>query len=269
MKQVRTQQQWARDLMCNIIMLMHKNDYNGDLCSVGYRYTINGAIDNYSQTFWDEKEHKNVSMFHRYEKFDAGIYKNVLLSKNAYDLMLEYTNKKKTINESDLDKSTKKVKLSQLSEEYNLNKKLHGEHLTPQSYTRIILNEVFKQTLKQSRIDETALKERVDYAFSDAKLSIITKEESLILDGKGSIYSAKEIESFLSEYSKIYKDLPEYIKNDYRALEGKHKDRSGFGAIRLYLLIARGVVFVNDKGQTKTFAECMEYLKDENYTVWG
>ena len=93
MQKIHTQQQWARDLMYNIILLMYRNKYNGDLCSEGYRYTINGAIDNYSQTFWDEKQHKNVSMFHKYEKFDKGIYKNVLLSKNAFDSMFQFVDK--------------------------------------------------------------------------------------------------------------------------------------------------------------------------------
>lgn len=60
-------------------------------------------------------------------------------------------------------------------------KKLHGEHMTPQSYTRKKLNDLL--TLE---LTDEELKDKIQYALSDAKLCIITKDESKILDGERS-----------------------------------------------------------------------------------
>ena len=57
---MKTQQEWVKDILFSIISLMKKNQYNGNINDEGYRYTINGALDNYSQTYWDREKGKNI-----------------------------------------------------------------------------------------------------------------------------------------------------------------------------------------------------------------
>ncbi|WP_294208812.1 hypothetical protein [uncultured Solobacterium sp.] len=240
---MKTQQEWVKDILFSIISLMKTNQYNGDINDEGYRYTINGALDNYSQTYWYREKGKNISLYHKYNKFDEHIYRNVLMSKNAFEIMKNN------------------------SQNRNLNKELHGEHMTPQSYTRKKLNELL--TLE---LTDEELREKIQHALSDAKLCIITKDESKILDGAENPFSEEEIIDFLNVYAsyKKYKsinDIPDDIKSDFTALPGKSKRSNGFGSIRLYILLKNNVVFVNEKDKTQTFEECMKYLKDGNYYI--
>ena len=240
---MKTQQEWVKDILFSIISLMKTNQYNGDINDEGYRYTINGALDNYSQTYWYREKGKNISLYHKYNKFDEHIYRNVLMSKNAFEIMKNN------------------------SQNRNLNKELHGEHMTPQSYTRKKLNELL--TLEST---DEELREKIQHALSDAKLCIITKEESKILDGKEKHFSKDEIIDFLNVY-KDYKqfkkidEIPDEIKMDFTTLEGKSKKSNGFGSIRLYILQRNNVVFVNEEGTDQGFDKCMNYLKDGNYSI--
>ena len=151
------------------------------------------------------------------------------------------------------------------SQNRNLNKELHGEHMTPQSYTRKKLNELL--TLE---LTDEELRDKIQHALSDAKLCIITKEESKILDGAENPFSEEEIIDFLNVFYTNYKkidDIPDDIKSDFTALPGKSKRSNGFGSIRLYILLKNNVVFVNEKGKTQSFEKCMKYLKDGNYYI--
>ena len=254
---MKTQQQWVKDILFSIISLMKTNQYNGNINDEGYRYTINGALDNYSQTYWDEENGKNISMFHKYDKFDKRFYRNILMSKNAYDYMQNFLE-----NKHILDMKSKNEAIKEM------NKELHGEHMTPQSYTRHKLNELLTMNLTDEE-----LKDKIQYALSDAKLCIITKAESEILDGKYKKFSEDEINDFLIDYKEYLKDykninkLPNDMKLDFENLIDKHKKSNGFGSIRLYILQKNNVVFVNEKGVKKNFNECMEYLKDGNYSI--
>ena len=86
---MKTQQEWVKDILFSIISLMKTNQYNGDINDEGYRYTINGALDNYSQTYWCEESGKNINLYHKYNKFGEHFYRNVLMSKKAYDVMIK------------------------------------------------------------------------------------------------------------------------------------------------------------------------------------
>lgn len=248
---MKSQQEWVKDIIFSIISLMKTNDYNGDIATEGYKYTINGAVDNYSQTYWDQDKQKNISMFHRYNKFGVRFYRNILMSQNAYKCMLEFSKE-----EPNMDKQTKKdaIKL--------MNKKLHGEHLTPQAFTRHKLNELLKESLTD---DE--LMDRIQYAFSDAKLCIITKNESDILDGKGKVFSEEDINAFLEEYKALHTDMSKQMQDDFLALKGLRMKSNGFGSIRLYILMKNKVRFVNDTGDEKSFKDCLDYLEDGNYIL--
>ena len=240
---MKTQQEWVEDILFSIISLMKTNQYNGDINDEGYRYTINGALDNYSQTYWDREKGKNISLYHKYNKFDEHIYRNVLMSKNAFEIMKNN------------------------SQNRNLNKELHGEHMTPQSYTRKKLDELLTLELTDEK-----LRDKIQHALSDAKLCIITKAESKILDGKEKFFSKDEIIDFLNVYKdyKQYKEIdeiPDEIKLDFTTLEGKSKKSNGFGSIRLYILQRNNVVFVNEEGTKQSFESCMKYLKDGNYSI--
>lgn len=214
-----------------------KNQYNGDINDEGYRYTINGALDNYSQTYWCEESKKNINLYHKYNKFSEHFYRNILMSEKAYK------------------------KMDENSQNKNLNKELHGEHMTPQSYTRKKLNELL--TLE---LTDEELRDKIQHALSDAKLCIITKDESKILDGAKKSFSKDEIIDFLNVYKKI-NGLPKVIESDFMDLKGKSKRSNGFGSIRLYILLKNNVVFVNEKGKTQSFEECMKYLNDGNYYI--
>ena len=87
------QQQWAKDILKAIILLMKDKDYNGDFLTEGYKYTINAVIDNYSQTYYQVGRDRNISMFHRYGEYGEGIYKNILMSKNAREKLEQYKEK--------------------------------------------------------------------------------------------------------------------------------------------------------------------------------
>jgi hypothetical protein len=234
---MKTQQEWVKDILFSIISLMKTNQYNGDINDEGYRYTINGALDNYSQTYWCEESKKNINLYHKYNKFSEHFYRNILMSEKAYK------------------------KMDENSQNKNLNKELHGEHMTPQSYTRKKLNELL--TLE---LTDEELRDKIQHALSDAKLCIITKDESKILDGAKKSFSKDEIIDFLNVYKKI-NGLPKVIESDFMDLKGKSKRSNGFGSIRLYILLKNNVVFVNEKGKTQSFEECMKYLKDGNYYI--
>jgi hypothetical protein len=234
---MKTQQEWVKDILFSIISLMKTNQYNGNINDEGYRYTINGALDNYSQTYWCEESKKNINLYHKYNKFSEHFYRNILMSEKAYKIMDENSQNK------------------------NLNKELHGEHMTPQSYTRKKLNELL--TLE---LTDEELKDKIQYALSDAKLCIITKDESKILDGAKKSFSKDEIIDFLNVYKKI-NGLPKVIESDFMDLKGKSKRSNGFGSIRLYILQKNNVVFVNEEGTKQSFENCMKYLKDGNYSI--
>ena len=234
---MKTQQEWVKDILFSIISLMKTNQYNGNINDEGYRYTINGALDNYSQTYWCEESKKNINLYHKYNKFSEHFYRNILMSEKAYKIMDENSQNK------------------------NLNKELHGEHMTPQSYTRKKLNELL--TLE---LTDEELKDKIQYALSDAKLCIITKDESKILDGAKKSFSKDEIIDFLNVYKKI-NGLPKVIESDFMDLKDKSKRSNGFGSIRLYILQKNNVVFVNEEGTKQSFENCMKYLKDGNYSI--
>lgn len=234
---MKTQQEWVKDILFSIISLMKTNQYNGNINDEGYRYTINGALDNYSQTYWCEESKKNINLYHKYNKFSEHFYRNILMSEKAYK------------------------KMDENSQNKNLNKELHGEHMTPQSYTRKKLNELL--TLE---LTDEELRDKIQHALSDAKLCIITKDESKILDGAKKSFSKDEIIDFLNVYKNI-NGLPKVIESDFTDLKGKSKRSNGFGSIRLYILLKNNVVFVNEKGKTQSFEECMKYLKDGNYYI--
>lgn len=234
---MKTQQEWVKDILFSIISLMKTNQYNGDINDEGYRYTINGALDNYSQTYWCEESGKNINLYHKYNKFGEHFYRNILMSEKAYNIMRKNSQNK------------------------NLNKELHGEHMTPQSYTRKKLNDLL--TLE---LTDEELKDKIQYALSDTKLCIITKDESKILDGAKKSFSEDEISEFLDVYKKI-NELPKEIELDFKDLKGKSKRSNGFGSIRLYILQKNNVVFVNEEGTEQSFENCFKYLKDGNYSI--
>lgn len=253
---MKTQQEWVKDILFSIISLMKTNRYNGNINDEGYRYTINGALDNYSQIYWCEESKKNINLYHKYNKFGEHFYRNVLMSYNAYQEMKKFSENKELL---DIESKNNEIK--------KLCKKLHGEHMTPQSYTRKKLNELL--TLE---LTDEELRDKIQHALSDAKLCIITKDESKILDGAENPFSEEEIIEFLNVYKdyKNYKtidDIPDDIKSDFTALPHKSKRSNGFGSIRLYILLKNNVVFVNEKGKTQSFEECMKYLKDRNYYI--
>ena len=137
---MKTQQEWVKDILFSIISLMKTNQYNGNINDEGYRYTINGALDNYSQTYWCEESKKNINLYHKYNKFSEHFYRNILMSEKAYK------------------------KMDENSQNKNLNKELHGEHMTPQSYTRKKLNELL--TLE---LTDEELRDKIQHALSEVK----------------------------------------------------------------------------------------------------
>lgn len=241
---LESQQEWVKDLMFYIISSLQT--YNADdMFSTGYGYTINAAIDNYTLTYYDEKENKNIGLYQRYYKnYISGNYRNVLLSKKAFDLLSEASD----------------CNLSKIEDE---NKVFHGEHLTPMSYTRRFLNSLLDE---KDHLSEAELKARIRFAFSQSKFCIITKEESMLLDGKEKKYSRQEIDEFINEYRMI-KKISKETENIYRELEGKPKKSYGFGAIRMWSMNKGGVEFVDYKGNAKTFSECLAYLEDNVYKI--
>lgn len=315
----KMQQQWAKDVLKQIIILMKDDTYNGNFLTEGYKYTINAVFDNYSQTYYSEGEDKNVSIFHRYNEFNSGIYKNVLMSKNAFKILDGDAKVRKEYNElkSDLILTLKNFKIKgvkknsslntlmekiksiekenkELHDEYmkkwkecrdkgneikQLKDDLHGEHLTPQSYSRKILNDLLVSLQKESKtIGPKELEERIDkainLAFLDCKICILTKEESDILDGSGNNYSdddMKEIEKYIEkigEKKDIYKSV-EFIgackKLKETGKKGSRKKTDGFGSIRMFLLEREGVKFVDSDG--KELEDCLDYLNDGVFTI--
>lgn len=193
------------------------------------------------------------------------------MSKEAYDLMQRFANEKNIINEKYTKKRENQKKQSELKDSYNLDTKLHGEHLTPMSYTRSLLNRALVEYIKDHSLTEDELRKKIDYAFKDARICIISKEEQNdqkeILDGKGRKFSKEDVEAFLAEYKKVYPDLPSYVESDFREVIEKPSRDNGFGSLRLFVLMKNGVKFVDAKGEIKTFEECMAYLKDDNYSI--
>lgn len=248
---MKTQQEWVKNILFRIMKMMQEEQYNGDLSTEGYRYTINAAIDNYSQTYWDDEKKKNISVFHKYASFDTGIYRNILMSEKAYAYMCDYSKKAPDMDKRAKDRAKEKMK-----------KALHGEHLTPQSYTRHRLNK-----LLHKQLTDQELRNGIESAFSDAKICIITKEESLILDGAKKTFSESEIRAFLSDYQKIRPDISKDVEKEFLDLNGSSKKSNGSGSIRLYILWKNGVQFVDHDGEQKSFQECIDYLEDGNYIV--
>lgn len=156
-----------------------------------------------------------------------------------------------------------------------LNKQLHGEHLTPQSYSRRILNDLLESLQQKSNpIDLERIDKVIELAFLDCKICIITKEESDILDGSGNNYSdddMKEIEKYIEkigEKKDIYKSV-EFIgackKLKETGKKGSRKKTDGFGSIRMFLLEREGVKFVDSDG--KELEDCLDYLNDGVFTI--
>ena len=107
----------------------------------------------------------------------------------------------------------------------------------------------------------------MDFAFTHARLVIITKEERSILDGKGKRYTSQEITEFLKKYKSYKKTITSEMENYYKDLENKPKKNYGFGAIRLFLMHQAGVHFVDFKGKEKKLKECISYLEDSNFVI--
>ena len=243
----KSQQEWVKDVIFHIIQTMNK--YNGDMSTTGYTYGIKGFIDQYS-IILRTKDDENISLFQSYlSNFKKGYFEHVLMSKAAYEILRECA----------------EGKLKMTSEQ--LKKKLHGEHMTPMAYTRLHLNELVKN---KNTLSKEEIKKGIDYAFTHAKYCLITKEESVLLDGKGCVFSSEEIRDFLKVYKTIHPNLSQKEENDYIELKGKKKSCFGFGAIRLFALQKSKnpkVVFVDSKGNTKGFSECVANLEDENHNV--
>ncbi len=245
-RMVKKTQEWVKDIMFAIIRQMQNEQYNGDLCTEGYKYTINGAIDNYSQVFYDAKKDRNINLFHQYNKFASGLYNNILMSEDAYKILKDFC----SLSKEDQKKS-------------DLNKKLHGEHMTPQSYTRHKLNELLPATT----LTNTMLEEKIDHAFLGAKLCIITKEEERkYLDGAQLKYDDITVSNFLDVYKKS-RSLSTDIETDFRQLKDKSIKSYGYGQIRLYILNQKGVQFVDSAGNVKKLDECFDYLENGNYVI--
>lgn len=246
-----SQQEWVRDLMHYMVKNMDR--YNGDMLNVAYKYTINAAVDNYSLVYRvsDSVPEKNVNLFHnRYTaNFKKGFYRHVILSEKAYKML-----KNASDNEVRDD----------------LRSKLHGEHLTPNSFIIKELNELVGKDLD-------SLRERIEYIFSNAKICIITQDEQLILDGtddSGHLkkYNAIEITEFWIAYEKILASHSDCIsvrlnKEDFDKLVGCYKKDSGYGSIRAWLLMREQVKFVDSFGNPFEFSGVLRYLSDNNYTI--
>lgn len=316
------QQQWAKDILKEIITLMKDKDYNGDFLTEGYKYTINAVIDNYSQTYYLVGKDKNISLFHRYKDYRNGLYSNILMSKKARKLLEKHKRlteendriikeligiinpilekiddrkiarklqknssvdtirkRLKTINDHGItikDYTNLKTQFEKLEENVkelegmDLSEKLHGEHLTPQSHTRRILNEVYER-LKKYPKSSINLEKEIEFAFTDCKICIITKEESKSLDGKGKKYEDKEIKSFIKNLKNRFDnpDFQQRFENDCYALTNCAKKSHGFGSIRIQVLMNAHVSFVDGQGNEKNLKDCLDYLKDGNYTIDG
>lgn len=181
---MRSQQDWVKELMFHFVTTM--GDCNGDMLDVGYSYTINAAIDNYSLIY--RVNDKNINLFQqRYVKaFRKGYYRKNILSKNAYEKLTE-------VRESNED----------------LKGILHGEHLTPNSYIRRQLNDMLVRGYSRNDNVDNRIKDRIKLLFSNSKICIIDKEEKKILDQSGRKYTQEDIDSFLKYIKEKGITLPE------------------------------------------------------------
>ena len=240
---MRSQQDWVKDLMFHFVTTM--GDCNGDMLDVGYSYTVNAAIDNYSLIY--RVDGKNINLFQqRYgNAFRKKYYKNIILSCNAYDQLMK-------VRDSNED----------------LKGILHGEHLTPNSYIRRQLNDLIVRGYSRNDNVDKIVKDIINMLFSNSKICIIDKEEQKILDQAGRKYTKKEIDDFLQDIKKSGVALPEGAEALYKDLENKYTKTSGLGAIRLYLLMVKGrVEFVNSEGVSKDYVDAYKWLTDGDYSM--
>lgn len=148
-------------------------------------------------------------------------------------------------------------------------KNLHGEHLTPQSYTRKILNNLLLNLQNGSTMTNEDIEAEIGYAFRDCKICIITKDESLHLDGKNNNYEKEEIEEILKELNNEYPLYSDKYENDCRSLYNNklNKKSNGFGSIRIKVLMKNKVKFVDSTGKTQEVEDILKYLNDGNFTI--
>ena len=310
MRQARTQQQWAKDIIKEIILLMNKRKYNGNFMTEGYSYTINAVIDNYSLTYMN-KNGENINIFHKYSGYREGLYKNILMSedartelekqKNSLDLvdnarksLVDQINgavkyKKDRISDNpknssiedrlDIIRSFDKALYVKLKKDYDSYKKhkenritneemadwLHGEHITTQSHTRRILNDILDK-LGNNSIKEKDIAKEIDYAFRDCKIIIITKDESDFLD-KAPRYTQEEIDKYKQNIQKSNYNYDARFEKECDALVGCSKKKYGVGSIRIQVLRENRVKIVDSQGNEQNLDECLAYLNDGCFTT--
>ncbi|MBR3533307.1 MAG: hypothetical protein IKN80_05430 [Clostridiales bacterium] len=240
---MRSQQDWVKDLMYLFVTTM--GNCNGDMLDVGYSYTINAAIDNYSLIY--RVNDKNINLFQqRYVKaFRNEYYKNIILSKDAYEQLKEV---------GDSNEDLKRV--------------LHGEHLTPNSYIRRQLNDILVSDDWHKDNMDNRIKDRIELLFSNSKICIITKREKSFLDQAGRKYTQQDIDSFLKYIKEKGITLREGAEDLYKNLVNEYTKTSGLGTIRLYLLmIKESVPFVDSEGKPMEYEAAYKWLTDGDYSA--
>lgn len=243
----KTYQQWCIDTLVRI--LSERKNYRITHEDQGYKYVIKAIISHYAsmyytgvKTFSRRKDghcrlHLNLWWDHLNRDNARYFFTPIIVSKNAHAI---YTNF--------LNRTTEGF----LKERERLKKELHLEHITPTEY-------IYDKLEKLSEICESSVKR----CFDQNKLILITKEESLILDGEGSRFEKKDL-TFLRKY---FSQVGQRYWQEFTQVIGQSPKSQGLGLLRMARLYNSGVRFYRGRGTKGCISKWIRYLNNHKNII--
>lgn len=204
--QKKSFQDWCIDTL--FLTLKSFDGYQGDLHDQGYIYSLKSLVNHYASMRRCTPEYKKAHP--RCKKDHVNLWWDHLSESNRKDFFA-------SLMRSD---SANELLDGNLSTD-DMRKQLHLEHITPCGFIYDRLCELAKR--------EGLSREKIAEELKYDHLVLITKEESQELDGKGRVFTKKDIADCKNSF-------PEFVNDWYSPLdklEGCRMKDSGFGFLRM------------------------------------
>lgn len=239
-------QEWAVNLLTNVL----KNS-NGcstpNLLDHGYKYSLkNGVVCHYASMYWNGEEYINMWQTNFNTKRYSGAEKPLLMSEEAFKIISRIKDENDTTQFRDKNNGNKPL--------------LHWEHITPNGY-------VYNKLLELS--NELITKEAVKKCFRHHKIILIAKDEAPLLDGKGQVFTDKDVNLIQCWQKELKSDFTEDIKSMSDGNKYLKCKNFGSGLARIAHLVNCDVKFRKYTSATTEqygIKEIFDYLEDTDFT---
>jgi hypothetical protein len=204
--QKKSFQDWCIDTL--FLTLKSSDEYQGDLHDQGYIYSLKSLINHYASMRRCTDEYKKA--YPRYKKGFVNLWKDYLhdYNRESFFSTLMQSESARYMVENEMDVDT-------------LRDELHFEHITPCGF-------IYDRLCKLSGRKDFS-REMVAEELKYDHLVLITKEESMELDGKGRVFTKDDI----AECKKWFPELVNDWDSPLDDLEGRRMKDLGFGFLRM------------------------------------